>query len=66
MENYSPQFEQELRPVSVQTEAKKWFLVFKDCKTKKFFLNEKNEHRALIEPEKPKLLTMRSFIEKVP
>ena len=27
----------------VQTEAKKWFLVFKDYKTKKFFKNEKNE-----------------------
>lgn len=43
MENYGPQFKQELRPVSVQTEAKKWFLVFKDYKTKKFFKNEKNE-----------------------
>lgn len=43
MENYGPQFKQELRPVSVQPEAKKWFLVFKDYKTKKFFKNEKNE-----------------------
>ena len=43
MENYGPQFKHELRPVSVQPEAKIWFLVFKDCKTKKIFLNEKNE-----------------------
>ena len=42
MENYGPQFKHELRPVSVQSEAKKWVLV-SDCKTKKIFFNKKNE-----------------------
>ena len=39
---------------------------FQTVKQKKFFLIRKMSNRALIEPEKPQLFTIKSFTEKVP